>query len=1297
MELASMDLRGVLYHPFLRRTCDRAGNLLEDVGGKVRNLGAHGYSETNLVRELDQARATWRTVYGYQRSWVVPQADPVAGQSLAVSLEPPKTGAGGWSANDMDWRELPTGAYSYQLDASTSMTKAAASPCLARRLSSPRFLKENRHFPGMTNLWMAWSSTDFNSIGTTLFESDLIQDAKGELSTLITRKPNSQGQPGAKIVYRLPRPSPEGWRTTGPPTGMESARLDLGGPDDLSGCDFVAFYAEVPESARVALQVQDARHRTVSVVKAGGAGGPASVRFWPVGQVRWWPNENLPRQGSVVSAPPDLVADGAVFVVPIAALVGAGLEVARLVGCELQVANAGTQPIRATPLFKLAHGEGLGALEGGLDFTYERQVYSSGLTMLRRKKTDLTAAEVREGAGWNAVLEYGGGRVASLNPRAEPPYYPILTVTDDSGAEGPRPLYAMAAEDGTFLEYYLTQGVGDTRVYTVANGFETPKMEVFRGGILDDETGPGILAFGQGYYVTLPLAKASSGLPSVIARLHNRCVASVFALGGDNLLRAVVNFDRIPTEFRQITREHRAAASQALAINQLPTLAGALVPRRHLPWGQTASPQPVPGGLDVHTNVLRIYLSQLSGLYLKTKLIPTSPGTRVARYVDTVQEAALIELAVKLREPALANDLLAFYWEKSQGGTQPLHACYDAQTGASLTQEARYARPSDAAITARAQLAMAEAAFCLGTATGDRHTLEFGQHLVELSLATFRPAMEDTAWPRGIAESAVRPMVRPHGLTLWPEAKHFSVGSNARAYLLFSRLVEQAESYPFGAEWQQRMLEAAREQAAWLTKWIAAYAQSTGVVPQGLFEIQDVRDQTLALAVAPWSATDDWLSFIEAADHLGMSRELTRGWLDNLARAHGVTVEGTWGLDWVIPLQRPEAVSVELTAKFLRVARLLGYDAAADFVQWNLSRLRQGDQWPAVVTVASTNTPLATGQGRNIYPAESALLGKRKGDGTPTRLHPASLDTAANGRGFAALGWPETLGVHAELADAAWPTKMPAGNTLETILEPQRDITQFLWTATGFYLSLVGTALFWWGLSYLRRRRRRLASPGGSGLLVSDGVMRRAEERWAKRVLGMRVLAGAEHSRYGNGAIEQNFQIQLRATYKLVLEWRRVVNGWSENDERLVEGGDDAWLNGLDEFAALVGIYIRWVVKAGRKDGLPQRDVLLENEDSNHIWSRLVMYFSESHLSLLSLLKEFKADPVAPAAFAANNQIELVLRRMGVRARTHPFDARKAFDAPADASALRLPDPAIARREPRAGGAGNGTQVGGPR
>ncbi len=472
---------------------------------------------------------------------------------------------------------------------------------------------------------------------------------------------------------------------------------------------------------------------------------------------------------------------------------------------------------------------------------------------------------------------------------------------------------------------------------------------------------------------------------------------------------------------------------------------------------------------------------------------------------------------------------------------------------------------------------------------------------------------------------------------------------------LFARLAEQAPSYPFGPEWRQQMLEAAREQAAWLTNRIGVCAQTAGVVPRGLFELQDVHRETLALATELWSATDDWLDFIEAADRLGVSKELTRGWLDNLARAHGVTVEGNWGLDWVIPLQRPEAISVVLTAKFLRVARLLGYDAAADFAQWNLGRLRQGDKWPALVTAASTNAPLATGLGPEIYPAETGLPGKRKGGGTSAQLRPPAMAAADESQQPAVSGWPETLGVYAELADPAWPARLPPVSALELRPEPEPDITQFLWTAAGFYLSLVGVALFWWGLSYARRRRRKLAPAGDSGLLVSEEVMRRAEERWAKRVLGMSIPAGAEHSRYCNGAIEQNFHIQLRASYKLVLEWRRVVNGWSESDERLVEGGGDEWLNGLDEFAVLVGIYMRWVVKAGRKDGLPQSDVLLENEDSNHIWSRLVMYFSESHLRLLALIKEFKANPATAAVLGVNDQIELVLRMMGVRARTDPL------------------------------------------
>lgn len=247
----------------------------------------------------------------------------------------------------------------------------------------------------------------------------------------------------------------------------------------------------------------------------------------------------------------------------------------------------------------------------------------------------------------------------------------------------------------------------------------------------------------------------------------------------------------------------------------------------------------------------------------------------------------------------------------------------------------------------------------------------------------------------------------------------------------------------------------------------------------------------------------------------------------------------------------------------------------------------------------------------------------------------------------------------------------PAGQPIERRLTPGRDIRQVFWTAALFHLALVLVTLFWWLLSWLRRRRSRTRPPG-SGCLVPEAVLELSEERWAKRVLGARVPATSPHTRYSNGAIEQNFHMQLRAFYKLAIEWRLLANGWPENDPRLVEDTSDPWLNGLDEFAVVVGVYSRFVVKAGRKDGRRRADVLAEHEDSNHIWSRLVMYFSESHLNLLGHLKEYKQDPVQAELYGVSDHIELVLRLLGVRQRTQALDARTAFDAPANPQALDL-------------------------
>jgi hypothetical protein len=937
-------------------------------------------------------------------------------------------------------------------------------------------------------------------------------------------------------------------------------------------------------------------------------------------------------------------------------LAQAGLEVQRVTALELSLEVGEPAEVRVTPLYRLAHRAGLLVPEQPREVVGAVQSHESGLETSTRTRLRRTRVEARTGRGVESILWHQGQPVGFVIPRTEPPFYPIVRLTDHADPDSPRPLYALVAADGAFLESYETVRLGDAHVYRHASGFQSPQLEVFRAAVLDDEISPGQLAFGRTYAVTIPVAKGGDRLSRALARLRNRCAASAFTLGGSRLLDLVLGFGPDQAERDRMLQETRSASALAQEINQLPTLARALLPGRDVPWGRATpdgTPPPEPGS---RTNEPARRLNELAKLgvdrYPKTRLIPTAPGTEVEPFVDTVQEAAVIGLAVQLNEAALAGDLLSFYWEKSRGGTNELLACYDARTGAPLVQETKYVRPSDAAATAEAQLAIAEAAFQLAAATGDTNAWTLGQRLVSLVLTEFHPTSDDLPWPRGLAERSADGTITRHGVTLWPEARKFSLKTNARAYLLFRQVLELGEDAPLEPAWRERVQDAAREQAAWLTERILPEVERAGVVPKGLFEIQDVHTKTSALAIERWTAAEDWLAFLEAADRLGVPRTQTRAWLENLARAHGVRVGSVWGLDWSVALVRPDAISPELTARFARVARQLGHAAAAAFAQRNLEQLRQAERWPVVLPLVELGLPLPTGQGTTLHPVAGG-----RGGGGPTN---------------APAGWPETLGVHAQQLEARWLTNPPARAVITPrSLEPP-DIVAFLWVAAGFYLSVVAAALFWWLLSGARKRRRaqRPASAGGS--LVPPAVMQRAEERWAKRVLGRCDPAGAERSCYSNGAIEQNFHMQLRAIYKLVLEWRRLVQGWAEDDERLVEDGHDEWLNGIDEFAVFIGVYSRWVVKAGKKDGRRQADVLQENEDSNHIWSRLVFYLSEPQMGLLGLLKEYQADPAAAAILGVNDQIELLLRTTGVRARPTPLDGRVAFNAPADPTALDL-------------------------
>jgi hypothetical protein len=1254
LELTTVSLQGFFYHFFSTRTFDRAGNLLQESAGSVRALGPRAYSDEALFSEMGKAAPVRTTTYLYQPGVF---QDQRAGQPPTITFAAlPSRNPGDWNVNDAGWREWPTEVNGFQLALQEPSQQNARNMYHFRRLSAPRWFERNPYLPGVTNAWMEWTSTEFDDTGKALCESSTVFDAAGESSAFVAHKVNSQGRKADKIVYHIPTPLQEEWQTLAGTPGAPSLRVNLGGLQNLSACDFLAFYLDAPISANVSIHLQDRSRHSVAVTE-DPVPGPGTLSFWPVGssEVNWLPDQVIPQRGSVLVAPPSLIEERKVFAISVPDLARAGLHLDESVSSELEVSNFGPSAIRATPLRRLDHGGAFIIPSGGRGLSYDQLGHSSGLKTNRRSEATAVSQQTGSGGGWNSIVRQQGFTVASLYPRSELPHYPILQLIDDSNPDVPRPLYQLAAENGQFIDYFHTALAGDTAVSTIVHGFDTPKLEVFRAGVLDDEISPGILAFGYGYYVAVPLAKAGSGLFKVLAGLHNRCVASAFTLGGDKLLPSVVSVGRDSSALRQFAQDQPPATAQVQEINQLPTLAEALLPRHQAPWAPITPSPPAPSTLLDPTNALK-NLYRLSRVFFDEQqskqerhLIPTSFGTEMQRYVDTVQEAGIIELAVKLHDLALARELLTFYYEKSQGGTFPVHTFYEAKTGASLTKRTQYKRASDAEMSATAQLAISEAAFCVGTATGDTNALALGKNLVELLLDQFRPNTT-RAEPRGIAENGTNSTKRLHRMTLWPDAKTFSLASNARAYLLFSRISEHAEEYRFPADWALRIREAALEQATWLTNQVAPHVLNTGIVPKGLFEIQDVRTEQTALALDRWTTTEAWLSFIEAADRIGIKREVTRLWLDNLARAHGVTIDGIWGLDWTIALQRPDAISTELTARFLRVAELLEHRQAADFASQSLSRLRQGRVWPAVLTAASTQAPLKTGQGSEVYPI-----------GSISRGQPATTNQ-----------WPETLGVYAELADAGWPTNLIGGSPMNPKRGSTPDITQFFWTAAGFYFAMVAVAVFWWTFSWVRRRRRVRTVAADSGSLVPEPVMQKAEERWSKRVLGMRVPAGAEHSRYSNAAIEQNFLLQLRAIYKLVLEWRRVVNQWSESDPRLVEDGQDPWLNGLDEFAVMVGIFTRWVVKAGRKDGAPKSDPLQENEDSNHIWSRLVMYFSESHLRLLRLIEDFKANPAAADVLGKNDEIELALRLLGVRARPSSFDARNAFDAPAAGSAMDL-------------------------
>ncbi len=377
---------------------------------------------------------------------------------------------------------------------------------------------------------------------------------------------------------------------------------------------------------------------------------------------------------------------------------------------------------------------------------------------------------------------------------------------------------------------------------------------------------------------------------------------------------------------------------------------------------------------------------------------------------------------------------------------------------------------------------------------------------------------------------------------------------------------------------------------------------------------------------------------------MGLPQSILQHWLDNLARLHGVRMGEFWGIDWTLPVLRPDAISPELTARFWQTARMLDHKPAAAFASAALKAWPRTN-YPVAVSITAAGLPLATGHGSAVFPSTNRA------------------------------DWPASLAIYNHLkGPPTWDLSKTAAQLetkpVEQVWVPQRtDLTFFTIIAVTFYSSILVVAFLWWRFRALRQAEQSKAAPE---LLVPASVMQLAEERWATRVLGLQSPPGSEHTRFSNAPLEQNFLMQLRAIYKLLLEWRRQENGWGEDDRRLVETETDDWINGADEFVTLIGLYMRWVIKAGAKDGFRKADVLRENEDSNHIWSRLVMYLGEYYWGLLNLVRSYNNFVTPQDKASLQPEITRLLTTMGLRQRAEPFDARRLFNFPADPSAMDL-------------------------
>ncbi|MDX1950890.1 MAG: hypothetical protein SFY81_01830 [Verrucomicrobiota bacterium] len=1228
---------------------DRSGKLLNQTEKLLPNSFLSAPEALNDIVSLTPVSG--RTIFRYEPGSLMPIEEGFLFQRNTSS-------SNGAVPVNISSRQFITSIEVRERSLRSYQTNGSSDLFVSRRMSRPTLLRTNSFLPGESHEWLLWREAEYSEDGDALVTGNSIYNGEGKHSVTISEKQTSDGREARKALYTITALPLEDLTTS--LTFSNKSLLPLPA-NDLSIADFVYFQVGQPEQS-VGLRFEDSKGRSVLV--RDDASRKGEVRFWAAdpSNVRWLPDRSIPEQACSIQVKG--VDKKNIRIVSIHELASAGLDVHDVRSVEVSPVPESLVSVIISPMRMVVRGASFVKDHKPLIHEFIEESRTSGLEILTRRDLNLkieNSADEDE-----SFIRLGGKLIGLRHVRQGTPSYPVLVILDQRNTGKPQPLYALSPETGRFLEHYRTESGAESLVYTIVNGFQPPRYDLYRATVLEDELTSGEIGYGYDYSVRIRYAKGQDWATALLAEAHNNIVANLFKHSWDQIIAKVIP---IEDQQRRETINYftlHDAAIQSRVIARLPMLVEQTISTAELPWTNA---------VDVGEESIEIPRSlslELLRLHIKsfpapgTGLIPTANHPATRRFVDTVREADIIQLCLHLGEKNLARELMQFYEEKSNGGTVPLHASYDGLSGTARAVSPEYLRPIYAPNTAEAQIAIAECALLYGLQAGEARFIRFGKNLLSTLLREFRTGVDIPA----VSESIARRKRTQYGMTQWPTAAEYSLTSNARLLLLLenlrsnSSIIQQIDS-----SWWEEMQRISENLKPWIQSNFVIRAIASGVPPRGLFEIQEVKGETSALAPERISSTPSWITLLEAGDVLEVDKIQQREWLENLARGHGVWMSNVWGLDWSLAITRPEIITPYWTARYLRLLDRNHMDREAGFVRQQLLKMRGENSWEVALTKKAPAKPLQLENGRVLYPDKSRSQGDRE-----LAVH-AALDahnwSKLSTNGFKSQRFEESVDGHVS------------------------DFRIFLVIAFAFYGFILCSTLFWW-----RFRGFRHSSAGLNGNeVVTFPVMQLAEERWANRVLGLIVPEGAEMTRYSNSPVEQNFLMQLRTIYKLVLEWRRSENKWPVDGRELVSDEKDPWLNGADEFAVIVGIYMRSVIKTGTKDGFSKTDVLKENEDSNHIWSRLLIYFSEYYWSLLELMRQvqeekakqqseqtvratlqpipgFNEDDGASESERAmtrlNEQIGTLLNAMGMRQRFQPFDARKLFNFPANPDAMDL-------------------------